>query len=129
MTKITHKGLWFDYSSLNKEDKSIFNKIIVTALICGFFIGIGANKSDLVLWSEVIHPWAFYAIPLLTLIFLLLTIKYSFDLYVRQDELFRKYHDFSMMSGFMGFAVFGRILHYTSVYVEFEVQWIDYMLC
>ena len=29
MTKITHKGLWFDYSSLNKEDKSIFNKIIV----------------------------------------------------------------------------------------------------
>ena len=88
-----------------------------------------ANKSDLVLWSEVIHPWAFYAIPLLTLIFLLLTIKYSFDLYVRQDELFRKYHDFSMMSGFMGFAVFGIILHYTSVYVEFEVQWIDYMLC
>ena len=54
MTKITHKGLWFDYSSLNKEDKSIFNKIIITGLICGFFIGIGANKSDLVLWSTTI---------------------------------------------------------------------------
>ena len=129
MTKITHKGLWFEYSWLNKEDKSIFNKMIITALICGFFIGIAANKSDLELWSEVIHPWAFYAIPLLTLIFLLLTIKYSFDLYARQDELFRKYHDFSMMSGFMGFAVFGIILHFTSLYVEFEVQWIDYMLC
>ena len=46
-----------------------------------------------------------------------------------QDELFRKYHDFSMMSGFMGFAVFGIILHFISVYAEFEVQWIDYMLC
>ena len=92
-------------------------------------MGIASNKSDLVLWSEVIHPWAFYAIPLLTLIFLLLTIKYSFDLYVRQDGLFRKYHDFSMMSGFMGFAVFGIILHFISVFIEFEVQWIDYMLC
>ena len=27
MTKITHKGLWFEYSSLNKEDKSIFKKM------------------------------------------------------------------------------------------------------
>ena len=52
MTKITHKGLWFEYSSLNKEDKSIFNKMIITALICGFFIGIAANKSDLDLNSK-----------------------------------------------------------------------------
>ena len=53
MTKITHKGLWFEYSSLNKEDKSIFKKMTVTALICGFLIGIAANKSDLeflVIW-------------------------------------------------------------------------------
>ena len=77
MTKITHKGLWFEYSSLNKEDKSIFKKMTVTALICGFFIGIGADKSDLVLMSETIHPWALYVIPVMTLIFLFLTIKNS----------------------------------------------------
>ena len=129
MTKITHKGLWFEYSSLNKEDKSIFKKMTVTALICGFFIGIGADKSDLVLMSETIHPWALYVIPVMTLIFLFLTIKYSFDFYFRQDELYKKYHDFSMLSGFMGFAVFGIILHFISVFVEFEVQWIDYMFC
>ena len=129
MTKITHKGLWFEYSSLNKEDKSIFKKMTVTALICGFFIGIGADKSDLVLMSETIHPWALYFIPVMTLILLFLTIKYSFYYYFRQDELYKKYHDFSMLSGFMGFAVFGIILHFISVFVEFEVQWIDYMFC
>ena len=45
------------------------------------------------------------------------------------DYLYKKYHDFSMLSGFMGFAVFGIILHFISVFVEFEVQWIDYMFC
>ena len=129
MTKITHKGLWFKYSSLNKEDKSIFRKMTVVALVCGFCIGIASNKSDLILMSEIFHPWLFYIIPLVTLFSLLLTLKYSFDLYVRQDELFRKYHDFSMMSAFMGFAVFGVILHFISVYAEIDVQWIDYMLC
>ena len=27
MVKVTHKGLWLDFSSLNKDDKKIINKL------------------------------------------------------------------------------------------------------
>ena len=38
MTKITHKGLWFKYSSLSDEDKKTSKKLFLSALLCGFLI-------------------------------------------------------------------------------------------
>ena len=34
MTKITHKGLWFKYSSLSDEDKKTSKKLFLSALLC-----------------------------------------------------------------------------------------------
>ena len=31
MVKVTHKGLWLDFSSLNKDDKKIINKLMFCA--------------------------------------------------------------------------------------------------
>ena len=39
MTKITHKGLWFKYSSLSDEDKKTSKKLFLSALLCGFLLG------------------------------------------------------------------------------------------
>ena len=58
MTKITHKGLWFEYSSLNKEDKKFF-KIFITALFVDF-IRAFYKKIILIMWSEIFHPSLFY---------------------------------------------------------------------
>ena len=129
MNKITHKGLWFEYSSLNKEDKRTTKKVVVSGLLCGFFIGLASNKASLLMWSDLVHPLIFYVLPILTIITGFLTLKYSFELYKRQDELYKKYHDFSLISGFIGFAIFGLILHFISIYNEFQPQWIDYLFC
>jgi hypothetical protein len=129
MTKITHKGLWFKYSSLSEEDKKTSKKIFLSSILCGFMLGVSLDKSALIMWSEIIHPSMFYIMPALTLIFGYFSIKYSYELYKNQDELYRKFHDFSLMAGFLGFAVFGLILHFVSMYIEYQPEFIDYALC
>jgi|TARA_Y100001968_G_scaffold313019_1_gene336789 ascorbate-specific PTS system EIIC-type component UlaA len=129
MTKITHKGLWFKYSSLSSEDKNTSKKVFLWALLCGFLFGLSSDKSSLTLWSEIFHPSLFYIMPVLTLIAGFFTIKYSFELYKNQDELYKKFHDFSLMAGFLGFAIFGFILHYVSIYTNYQPAWTDYGLC
>ena len=37
MTKITHKGLWFKYSSLSKKDKNITKKVFFISHPLWFF--------------------------------------------------------------------------------------------
>ncbi len=126
MTKITHKGLWFKYSSLIKEDKNITKKVLFSAILCGFFVGLSLDKQSLLMWSEIFHPYLFYILPALTSIAGIFTIKYSFELYQNQDELYKKYHDFSLMSGFMGFAIFGLLLSYLSIYVDYQPKFMDF---
>ena len=129
MTKITHKGLWFKYSSLSKEDKNISKKVLLSAILCGFFVGLTLDKQSLLMWSEIFHPYLFYILPAIALIACIFTIKYSFELYQNQDELYKKYHDFSLMSGFMGFAIFGLLLSYLSIFVDYQPKFMDYFLC
>ena len=129
MTKITHKGLWFKYSSLSKEDKNTSKKLLLSAILCGFFFGLTLDKQSLLMWSEIFHPYLFYILPAIALIAVIFTIKYSFELYQNQDELYKKYHDFSLMSGFMGFAIFGLLLSYISIFVDYQPQFMDYVLC
>ena len=129
MTKITHKGLWFKYSSLSKEDKNTSKKLLLSAILSGFFIGLTLDKQSLLMWSEIFHPYLFYILPAIALIAVIFTIKYSFKLYQNQDELYKKYHDFSLMSGFMGFAIFGLLLSYISIFVDYQPQFMDYVLC
>jgi len=124
MTKITHKGLWFKYSSLIKEDKNITKKVLFSAILCGFFVGLSLDKQSLLMWSEIFHPYLFYILPALTSIAGIFTIKYSFELYQNQDELYKKYHDFSLMSGFMGFAIFGLLLSYLFMLITNQNLWI-----
>ena len=129
MTKITHKGLWFKYSSLSKEDKNTSKKLLLSAILSGFFFGLTLDKQSLLMWSEIFHPYLFYILPAIAFIAVIFTIKYSFKLYQNQDELYKKYHDFSLMSGFMGFAIFGLLLSYISIFVDYQPQFMDYVLC
>ena len=129
MTKITHKGLWFKYSSLSKEDKNTSKKVLLFAILSGFFFGLTLDKQSLLMWSEIFHPYLFYILPAIALIAVIFTIKYSFELYQNQDELYKKYHDFSLMSGFMGFAIFGLLLSYLSIFVDYQPKFMDYFLC
>ena len=81
------------------------------------------------MWSEIIHPSLFYIMPALPIIAGFFTIKYNYELYKNQDELYQKFHDFSLIAGFLGFAIFGLILHYVSLYTNYQPVWMDYVLC
>ena len=89
MTKITHKGLWFEYSSLSKEDKKLTKKVLLSAILCGFFIGLSFDKSAIIMWSEILHPSLYYGFPLTVLITGFFTVKYAYKLYQSQDELYK----------------------------------------
>ena len=65
--------------------------------------------------------------PFLALIPGFFTIKYNYELYKNQDELYQKFHDFSLIAGFIGFAIFGLILHYVSLYTNYQPVWMDYV--
>ena len=87
MTKITHKGLWFKYSSLSDEDKKTSKKLFLSALLFGFLFGLSTEKSSLIMWSEIFHPSLFYIMPVLTIIAGFYTIKFSYELYkIMKDE-------------------------------------------
>jgi hypothetical protein len=102
---------------------------LLSAILCGFFVGLSMDKQSLLMWSEIFHPYLFYILPANALIAGIFTIKYSFELYQNQDELYKKYHDFSLMSGFMGFAIFGLLLSYLSIFVDYQPQFMDYFFC
>ena len=44
MTKITHKGLWFKYSSLSNEDKNTTKKVFLWDLLCALKFGLSSYK-------------------------------------------------------------------------------------
>ena len=46
MVKVTHKGLWLDFSSLNKDDKKIINKLMFCAVLTGFLIGFSMSDTS-----------------------------------------------------------------------------------
>ena len=80
MTKITHKGLWFKYSSLSKKDKNITKKVLLSAILCGFLIGLSMDKQSLLMWSEIFHPYLFYILPANALIAAIFIVIFTLTL-------------------------------------------------
>jgi len=94
MVKVTHKGLWIDFSSIKKEHKKIMNKSLFFALITGFSIGFIMSDIPFFLMICDNYPFLLYFAPIVTILTGVLTIFYSFKFYDKQDELYQKYHDF-----------------------------------
>ena len=129
MVKVTHNGLWYDFHSMKKKDRTLLYKAMFCGALGGFCMGVSRSDADLLMFSEIIHPSIYYVFPTVAVLSLLGAMKYGGDFYRRQDELFRSYHDFTLLCGWFGFAVFGLILHYLSIFLGFYVGWIEYLGC
>ena len=129
MVKVTHKGLWLDFSSLNKDDKKIINKLMFCAVLTGFLIGFSMSDTSFFLSLCDNYPVLLYFTPLITIFLLILTIYYSFKFYNNQDELYQKYHDFTLMSGCVGFFFFGMILQFVNLFNGYILVFMDYFFC
>ena len=129
MVKVTHKGLWIDFSSIKKEHKKIMNKSLFFALITGFSIGFIMSDIPFFLMICDNYPFLLYFAPIVTILTGVLTIFYSFKFYDKQDELYQKYHDFILMAGCVGFFFFGMILQFVSLFSTYSPSFMDYFFC
>ena len=128
MTKITHKGLWFDYSSLEKSEKRLVLKSLFAAFFGGFIYGIIDSGEPRLLQD---FPNIKY-LSILAFILIIYSLYPWYQFYLKQDELFQRHHDFSFMSGFLGFFFLGltfNLLNYLSNDVVIVLTFWEYLLC
>jgi len=105
------------------------NKSLFFALITGFSIGFIMSDIPFFLMICDNYPFLLYFAPIVTILTGVLTIFYSFKFYDKQDELYQKYHDFTLMAGCVGFFFFGMILQFVSLFSTYSPSFIDYFFC
>jgi|TARA_B110000914_G_C15424720_1_gene428327 ABC-type proline/glycine betaine transport system permease subunit len=127
MVKITHRGFWIDISSLNKEDKKLFYKSMFFAIISGFFIGFTMSDPSVFLSLSDGYPSILYLFPFIAIFSLFLSCIYWFKFYKNQDELFKRFHDFTLMAGWAGFFCFGMIFQFINLFNGYVPVFMDYM--
>ena len=126
MTKISHKGLWIDFSSLEKSQKKLFIKSTFFAFLGGFIVGF---VNDPIIQEK--FPLAIY-FNLLAVILFVFTGYYWHQFYQTQDELFKKHHDYGLAGGFLGFFVFGGIVEILSNFkllAGHNLEFFDFVGC
>ena len=113
MTKITHNGLWLDYSSMQKEDKKNYLISCIFLLIAGAiggFVTTANSYGNLIPATEM---------TIAGIICLLIGVFFWLKFYRTQDEMFKKFHNFSVTTGAYCFIVLGIILPATGWWFSF----------
>ena len=127
MAKIVHKGMWISVKSLDKEDRK--NYLLSMAL---FFFGAlawGIHIASIGLMGDepidipniniiricIVTLWAFAAF-------------YYMKFFNRQDELMKRYHDFVLSWGAIGFLVLGLTASLVSPFFDFKPTFYEFFL-
>ena len=127
MAKIVHKGMWISVKSLDKEDRKNY---LVSMIL--FFIGalgwgvhvasvgwIGEEPIDIpninIIRICIVTLWAFAAF-------------YYMKFFNRQDELMKRYHDFVLSWGAIGFLVLGLSASLVSPFFDFKPTFYEFFL-
>jgi Kef-type K+ transport system membrane component KefB len=114
MTKITHYGLWLDFSSMSKEDRR-------TCIISSIFAFIAGVIAGYVTTSNAYgDPIPATEMTIAGLICFMISVFFWTKFYRAQDEMYQRFHDFSMTTGAYCFVVFGIIFYSLSLagYIE-----------
>jgi hypothetical protein len=106
MTKITHNGLWLDFSSMKKEDKRNCTIACIFAFIAGGIAGFVTTSNS---YGDPIPATEMTIVGLISFV---TSVFFWIKFYRTQDEMFKKFHDFSVTTGAYFFVVLGNyILH------------------
>ena len=109
MTKITHNGLWLDFSSMNKGDKKNYTLSSIFFFIAGGIAGV------VTMANSYGDPIPATEMTIAGIICLLVGIFFWLKFYGTQDEMFKKFHDFAVTTGAYCFIVLGIIFHSLSL--------------
>ena len=131
MAKITHKGMWIELKSLDKDAKSkyilcnIF--LFAGALLFGFHLtavgGLGFEVSEEVSKSPVL-----VIVRVLSLTFMLIAAWLYKEFYATQDEFLNRYNEFVLSNGAIGFLFVGFLISLLSPYTDYQVTFYEYFL-
>jgi len=114
MTKITHNGLWLDFSSMTKEDRRNCIIACIFAFISGVIAGYVTTSNS---YGD---PIPATEMTIVGLISFMMSVFFWIKFYRAQDEMFKKFHDFSITTGAYCFVVLGIIFYSLSLagYIE-----------
>ena len=131
MAKITHKGMWIELKSLDKDAKSknilcnIF--LFAGALLFGVHLaavgGLGIEVSQEVSPSPVL-----VIVRVLSLTFMLVAAWLYKEFFATQDEFLNRYNEFVLSNGAIGFLFVGFLISILSPYINYQVTFYEYFL-
>ena len=110
MAKITHKGMWIELKSLDKEAKSKY-------ILCNVFLFLGAllfgvhlaavGGLGIEVSNEVSPSPALVVVRVLSLTFMLIAAWLYKEFFATQDEFLNRYNEFVLSNGAIGFLFVG----------------------
>tara|TARA_B000000475_G_scaffold217295_1_gene179819 strand:- start:650 stop:1006 length:357 start_codon:yes stop_codon:yes gene_type:complete len=113
MAKITHKGMWIELKSLDKDAKSKYILcnvfLFAGALLFGVHLaavgGLGIEVSQEVSPSPVL-----VIVRVLSLTFMLIAAWLYKEFFATQDEFLNRYNEFVLSNGAIGFLFVGFLI-------------------
>jgi hypothetical protein len=131
MAKITHKGMWIELKSLDKDAKSKYVLcnvfLIAGALLFGVHLtavgGFGFEVSEEVSPSPVL-----VIVRVLSLTFMLIAAWLYKEFYATQDEFLNRYNEFVLSNGAIGFLFVGFLISLLSPYTDYQVTFYEYFI-
>ena len=131
MAKITHKGMWIELKSLDKDAKSKYIQcnifLFAGALLFGIHLaavgGLGIEVTEEVSPSPVL-----VIVRVLSLTFMLIAAWLYKEFFATQDEFLNRYNEFVLSNGAIGFLFVGFLISILSPYIDYQVTFYEYFL-
>ena len=131
MAKITHKGMWIELKSLDKDEKSKY-------ILCNVFLFAGAllfgvhlaavGGLGLEVSQEVSPSAVLVIVRVLSLTFMLIAAWLYKEFFATQDEFLNRYNEFVLSNGAIGFLFVGFLISILSPYIDYQVTFYEYFL-
>jgi hypothetical protein len=131
MAKISFYGGWVDLKSLNKEDKKNYKLSMLFFLLGALCWGIHLNGTDIGLLAvgNINDTSGTFTLIRISIVLLwIVAVIYYMKFYKTQDELFKRYQEYTLSWGALSFIVLGLFISLLSPYFAFKPSFYEFFL-
>ena len=131
MAKISFYGGWINLKSLNKEDKKNYILSMFFFLLGAVCWGIHLSGTDIGLLAadnvnDTSVPLTIVRISIVIL--WMVAVIYYMKFYKAQDELFKRYQEYTLSWGALSFIALGLVISLLSPYFAFSPSFYEFFL-
>ena len=131
MAKISFYGGWIDLKSLNKEDKKNYKLSMLFLILGALCWGVHLSGTDNGLlaagnMNDISSTFTFIRISIVVL--WIVAVIYYMKFYKTQDELFRRYQEYTLSWGALSFIALGLLISLLSPYFAFNPSFYEFFL-